>query len=81
MSYVSGRGCFLQVLQVLRIKTKFFSRHSLRLGGASAAANTRVTDRLFKQHGKWKSKSVKKGCVKDILGILTEAPLLLAHTC
>ena len=69
MSYVRGRGLFLQVLQVLRIKTKLFSRHSLRSGGASAAANTRVKDRLFKQHGKWKSKSVKEGYVEDILGI------------
>ena len=69
MLYVRGRGLFLQVLPILRIKTKLFSRHRLRSGGASAAANTRVKDRLFKQHGKWKSKSVKEGYVEDILGI------------
>ena len=69
MSYARGRGLFLQVLQVVCIKAKLFSRHSLRSGGASAAANAGVKDRLFKQDGKWKSKSVKEGHVEDILGI------------
>ena len=68
MSYARGRGLFLQVLQVVRIKAKLFSRHRLRTGGASAAASA-GKDRLFKQHGKWKSKSVKEGHVEDILGI------------
>ena len=69
MSYARGRGLFLQVLQVVRIKAKLFSRHRLQTGGASAAASAGIKDRLFKQHGKWKSKSVKEGHVEDILGI------------
>ena len=69
MSYARGRGLFLQVLQVVCIKAKLFSRHSLRSGGASAAANAGVKDRLFKQDDKWKSKSVKERHVEDILGI------------
>ena len=39
--------------------------HSLRAGGAMAAANAGVPDRLFKRHGRWKSESAKDGYVKD----------------
>ncbi|KAL5497418.1 hypothetical protein EMCRGX_G013885 [Ephydatia muelleri] len=39
--------------------------HSLRAGGATAAANAGVPDRLFKRHGRWKSESAKDGYVKD----------------
>ena len=37
--------------------------HSLRSGGASAAANAGVPDRLFKRHGRWLSDSAKDGYV------------------
>ena len=40
---------------------------SLRAGGATAAANARVPDRLFKRHGWWRSKNAKNGYVKDSL--------------
>eukprot|EP00731_Ephydatia_muelleri_P026444 Em0018g544a len=38
---------------------------SLRAGGATAAANAGVPDRLFKRHGCWRSESAKDGYVKD----------------
>ena len=41
--------------------------HSLRAGGATAAANARVNDRLFKRQGRWKSETAKDGYVKDSL--------------
>ncbi|KAL5496644.1 hypothetical protein EMCRGX_G012974 [Ephydatia muelleri] len=44
-----------------------FGMHSLRAGAAIAAANTGVENRLFKRHGRWKSKSAKDGYVKDSL--------------
>ena len=45
-----------------------FGMHSLRAGGATAAANAGVEeDRLFKRHGRWKSESAKDGYVKDSL--------------
>ena len=34
-------------------------------GGATAAANAGVQDRLFKRHGCWKSESAKDVYVKD----------------
>jgi len=39
--------------------------HSLELGGATAAANAGVPDRLFKCHGRWRSENAKDGYVKD----------------
>ena len=45
-----------------------FSTHSLRAGGASAAANAGVQDRLFQRHGRWKSVSAKNGYADDSLG-------------
>jgi len=41
------------------------SLHSLRAGGATAAANAGIADRLFKRHGRWQSENAKDGYVKD----------------
>ena len=38
---------------------------TLGQAGATAAANAGVSDRLFKQHGRWKSESAKDGYIKD----------------
>lgn len=63
--------------------------HSLRSGGATAAANAGVPDRLFKRHGRWASESAKDGYVQDSLSsrlslsfgfrylVLSFVPLLL----
>ena len=45
-----------------------FSTHSLRAGGASAAANAGVQDRLFQMHGRWRSVAAKNGYADDSLG-------------
>ena len=34
--------------------------HSLRAGGATAAANAGVPDRVFKRHGQWKTDGAKE---------------------
>ena len=44
--------------------------HSLRSGGASAAGNAGVSDRLFKRHGGWKTDTAKDGYAKDSLADL-----------
>ena len=46
---------------------KEFGLHSLRSGGATAAANAGVPDRLFKRHGRWLSENAKDSYVKDKL--------------
>ena len=61
------------------------------MGGTSAAGSAGVKDKLFKQHGWWKSESVKDGNLEETLqkllmvsknlGIWTETTLPLVHTC
>jgi len=55
----SGAVCystmFRKKLEALGHSATGFGLHSFRAGGASAAAKAGVPDRLFKQHGRWKS--------------------------
>ena len=44
-----------------------FSWRSFRSGGASAAANGGISDRMFKRHGRWRSENAKDGYVADSL--------------
>jgi integrase len=41
-----------------------FGLHSLRAGGASAAANAKVNDRCWRRHGRWKSDAAH-GYIED----------------
>lgn len=52
-------------LQALGYPANQFGIHSLRAGGATAAAGSGVPDRLFKRHGRWKTDSAKDGYVED----------------
>ena len=47
------------------LDVKKYCLYSLRSGGASAAANNSVKDRLFKRHGRWINKNAKDGYIKD----------------
>ena len=68
----SGRLSYSRAWEILLVKIKAmgwdpsqFGMHSLRVGGATAAANAGVPDRLFKRHGRWRSETAKDGYVKD----------------
>ena len=39
--------------------------HSLRAGGATAAAGSGVPNKFFKRHGRWRSETTKDGYVKN----------------
>jgi integrase len=68
-SYTNLRELFLNALKPhVRDITKY-SLHSLRSGGATAAANSEcgIKERMFKRHGRWASENVKDGYVKDNL--------------
>ena len=65
LSYSRLRELLLERIALLGMDPRLFGMHSLRAGGATAAANAGVPDRLFKRHGRWKSKSAKDGYVKD----------------
>ncbi len=67
LSYTRAREILLSSLQSIGLDSKKFGLHSLRSGGASAAAAAGVEDRLFKKHGRWKSDTAKDGYVKESL--------------
>ena len=61
ISYTTVRENVLDALNKIGLSSKKFGLHSLRAGGATAAANLGVSDRLFQKHGRWKSGRVKNG--------------------
>ena len=65
ISYSCLRDLFRKKLDCLGFPSGDFGLHSLRAGGASAAANAKVPDRLFKRHGRWRSENAKDGYIKD----------------
>ncbi|CAH3184252.1 unnamed protein product, partial [Porites lobata] len=68
VSYSTIREYFKVNFKDIVPDISLFSTHSLRAGGASAAANAGVPDRLFQRHGRWRSVSAKNGYVDDSLG-------------
>ena len=70
ISYTRTREVVLHAFSQLGYSTKLFGLHSLRLGGATAAANAGVNDRLIKRHGRWCSDKPNDGYVKDNLEAL-----------
>ncbi|XP_033746544.1 uncharacterized protein LOC117331775 [Pecten maximus] len=65
MSYSRFREHFKEVFSDFVADIKCYGLHSLRAGGASAAANCGIPDRMFKRHGRWKSETAKDGYIKD----------------
>ena len=63
LSYTRCLDLFKEALRSVGLDPKNFGLHSLRAGGASAAANIGVPDRLFKKHGRWRSETAKDGYI------------------
>ena len=54
--------------------------HSLRSGGASAAAALGVPDRLFQRHGGWRSEKARNNYVEESLdSLLLVSQSILQH--
>lgn len=64
LSYTRARECMLSKLKSIMGNVNI-GLHSLRSGGATAAANSNVNERCWKKHGRWASDSSKDGYVKD----------------
>ena len=65
ISYFCLRNLFNKKLNSLGFAVAEFGLHSLRVGGATAAANAGIPDTLFKCHGSWRSENAKDGYIKD----------------
>ena len=67
ITYTCARELILKVFKDIGLESRLFGTHSLRAGGATAAAENQVPDRLFKKHGRWRSERVKDGYVRENL--------------
>ena len=67
LSYITMREHFRGKVLELGYPVSGYGLHSLRAGGASAAARARVPDRLFRQHGRWRSETAKDGYIEDLV--------------
>ena len=70
MSYTRTREIILNAFEKIGLPRSKLGLHSLHSGGATAAANSGLSDRLFKRHGRWKSENAKDGYIKDNLKAL-----------
>ena len=69
ISYTTFRDQLAKSLQNVVPDPSVYGTHSFRSGGASRAANSGVTDRVFQRHGRWKSVAAKDGYVKDDISL------------
>ena len=67
ISYSTVRSLMLQVFKSVGKDPSILGTHSLRKGGATAAARNSIEDRLFKKHGRWRSEKSKDKYVKEDL--------------
>ena len=75
LAYSTIREMFKDFLSKIGLDSSKFGLHSLRSGGASAAAASGVSDRVFKWHGRWKGELAKDGYVKAPLAELLAVTL------
>jgi hypothetical protein len=61
--YSTVLSWFKDGVSSLGLDPSLYGTHSGRRGGATRAANVDVPDRLFKEHGAWKSERAKDGYV------------------
>ena len=59
ISYATFRGQLTKSLQSIVPDPSVYGTHSFRYGGASRAANSGVSDRVFQRHGRWESVAAK----------------------
>ena len=67
LSYTTTRSILLSAFKAVGEDPSSLGTHSLRAGGASAAASTGVEDHLFKKHGRWLSERSKDRYVTEDL--------------
>lgn len=65
LSYTRASEIVLHAFGEIGLDKSKFGIHSLRSGGATAAAAAGINDRLFKKHGRWRSEKAKDGYVRE----------------
>ena len=70
MSYNRAKELVKKELCKEGLNPSKFGLHSLRSGGASAAAALGVPDRIFQRHGGWRSEKAQNNYIKETLDSL-----------
>lgn len=65
LHYSSARYQVLNAFNAIGLDERRFGLHSLRSGGASAASEAGISERLISIHGGWKSESSRNGYIRD----------------
>ena len=65
ISYTTAREMLRKLLADIGLNPSLYGTHSLRAGGATAAAQHDVPERLFKKHGPWRSDDSKDRYIKE----------------
>ena len=65
ITYSRIREIFKGYISEITTTPENFGLHSLRSGGASAAANNGISDRLISKQGRWSSEKARNGYIKD----------------
>ena len=78
--YSGVRDHFRSTLSLLGVPPAAFGTHSLRSGGATLAANCGIQDRLWREHGGWRSEKCALGYVQTAASakLAVTAAMLLA---
>lgn len=64
IAYTTLRKYMLAAFQRIGLPAASFGTHSCRAGGATLAANLGIPDRLWMEHGGWRSERAARGYVK-----------------
>ena len=67
LSYSNIRDVVKKKAGQIGLKSELYSTHSMRAGGATAAAESGVSERIMQKHGRWACSSSKDRYVKDSL--------------
>ena len=65
ISYLRLRDLIIEAFSTYADDVSSIGTHSLRSGGATAAARAGVPDRPFKRHGRWCIEKGKDGVIQD----------------
>ena len=77
LSYTIAGEHILKAVEAIGLNTKLYGLHSFRRGGATYSARLGVKNRLFKNHGRWRSENAKDGYVADSLEEILSVPKYL----
>ena len=65
LGYSTVKDLFLKAMMSVTDEPGKYGLHSLRSGGALAAAAANVADRLISSHGRWKCEASRNRYIKD----------------